>query len=82
VAFNPKAMLPGADRSKQGGQKVIALSAKPVQQDLADVGEMIAAGKVKPVIGKSFDFEETARAVQYYGDRHPSGKVLISLGTE
>jgi NADPH:quinone reductase-like Zn-dependent oxidoreductase len=79
VAFNPKAMLPGADRSKQGGQKVIALSAKPVQQDLADVGEMIEVGKVKPVIGRRFEFEETAQALQYYGERHPAGKVVVNI---
>jgi len=41
--------------------------------------ELIEAGKVVPVIDRTYPLNEIAEALQYYGEGHPSGKVVINM---
>jgi NADPH:quinone reductase-like Zn-dependent oxidoreductase len=41
--------------------------------------ELIEAGKVVPVIAKSFPLSEVADAMRYYEEDHPSGKVVLTV---
>jgi len=41
--------------------------------------ELIEAGKVVPVIDRRYPLSEVAEAVRYYGEGHPSGKVVITV---
>jgi NADPH:quinone reductase-like Zn-dependent oxidoreductase len=49
------------------------------QEDLAILSELLQAGKVTPVIDRSFKLSETADAIRYLEEGHARGKVVISL---
>ena len=75
VAFNPGALFSGAT----GGKKVSQLSHEPNVDDLMYMKELIEAGKVAPVIDRVYMLSELADAVQYYGEGHPQGRVVITV---
>jgi NADPH:quinone reductase-like Zn-dependent oxidoreductase len=74
VAFNPRAMI-----SLSGSKKVSQLSHEPRLDDLVYVKELIEAGKVKPIVDKSFQLNEVAEAMLYYEKEHLFGKVVITI---
>ena len=45
--------------------------------DLAFLGELFDAGKVRPVIDRRYDLSEAADALGYLGEGHARGKVVI-----
>lgn len=47
------------------------------QQDIAAAVEMVAAGKLKPVIGRVFPLRQAAEAVQLLEDRAFFGKIVV-----
>ncbi|MGZ8515464.1 MAG: zinc-binding dehydrogenase, partial [Candidatus Limnocylindrales bacterium] len=46
--------------------------------DVATVTDLIAAGKLKPVIDRRFPLSEVVDALRYVDDGHPKGKVVIT----
>lgn len=62
-------------------QKLLALLAAINPKDLTTIGEWMAAGKVKPVIGKRCSFGEVPDAVRHLEAGHTSGKVVIAIGS-
>jgi NADPH:quinone reductase-like Zn-dependent oxidoreductase len=62
-----------------GNKKVVQLSHSPDTKDLAIMKEILEAGKVVPVIDKSFPLSEVAEAVRHYENGHPQGKVVITV---
>jgi NADPH:quinone reductase-like Zn-dependent oxidoreductase len=68
--------------SRRGGQTVTSFVASPSADDLAFVAGLLEAGKVVPVIERTYPLEETAEAVRYVGAGHAAGKVVISIQTE
>jgi len=50
------------------------------KDDLALVGELIATGKVTPVIDRRYGLSEVPEAIRYLEEGHTRGKVVISLG--
>lgn len=55
------------------------LLAKPNQKDLETVAELLAAGKVKPVIAKRCPLAETADAIRLMEAGGGQGKIVITL---
>jgi NADPH:quinone reductase-like Zn-dependent oxidoreductase len=74
-----QANLLGPVISRARGKKLVALSHKPNQNDLAFMKELLEAGQVKPVIDRRYTLSEVAEAVRYYGEGHSQGKVVITL---
>jgi len=74
VAFKLGAMFP-----RGGDKKAIQLNHKANVNDLKYMKELIEAGKVKPVIDRSYPLSEVADAIRYYREGHPSGKVVITM---
>lgn len=68
--------------SRRGGQTVTSFVASPSADDLAFVAGLLEAGRVVPVIERTYPLEETAEAVRYVGAGHAAGKVVISIQTE
>ncbi len=62
-----------------GGRKMTNLAMKPDKQDLTSIKELIEAGKVTPVIDKSFSLSELPEALRYYGEGRSRGKVVIKM---
>ena len=71
----------GPLRSKGGNSKMGIMSlAKVTKGDLDVLREMIEAGKVKPLIDRSYPLEKAAEAVRYLETMHARGKVIIEVG--
>jgi NADPH:quinone reductase-like Zn-dependent oxidoreductase len=65
--------------SKFVGQKLMGLSTKERAEDLRAVGELIEAGKVKPVIDRTYPLVEAPDAIRYLEKGHPRGKIVITV---
>jgi NADPH:quinone reductase-like Zn-dependent oxidoreductase len=74
-----QAMLLGPLRSKKGGQTLGNMLAKPSQPDLMVMKELIEAGKVTPVIDRSFPLQDVADAIRYLEAGHAKGKAVITV---
>ncbi len=60
-------------------QKAIMFIAKSNQEDLAFLAELIATGKMTPVIERTYRLEETPEAVAHLERGHARGKLVIQL---
>jgi NADPH:quinone reductase-like Zn-dependent oxidoreductase len=65
-------------RSVFVSQKIAIFIARVNQQDLTTVGELMAAGKVTPVIDKRYRLSEAREAFRYMEAGHARGKVIIT----
>jgi NADPH:quinone reductase-like Zn-dependent oxidoreductase len=75
-----QAMLLGSLMSKNGGKKMGSMGiAKVNQEDLVFLGELLEAGKIVPVIDRSYPLNKVAEAIRYIEDRHAQGKVVITV---
>jgi NADPH:quinone reductase-like Zn-dependent oxidoreductase len=73
-------MLLGPAMSRKGGKQLGFMGvAKINQQDLTYLAELLEAGKVVPVIDKSYPLPEAAEAFRYLEEVHARGKVVISI---
>ena len=72
-------MLLGSLISMTGTKKMGNLAAKPDQEDLVFIKELLEAGKIKPVIDRRYPLSEVAEALRYYGTGHTRGKVVITV---
>ena len=61
------------------GRKQVTFIAKHSNADLLAVNELVDAGKVTPVIDRSFPLREVPEAIRYLGEGHPRAKVVISV---
>ena len=60
-------------------QKFVPFLARPNKEDLTIMSDLMAAGKVRPVIDRCYSLGEAPEAVGYLGAGHARGKVVISL---
>ena len=60
-------------------QKFVVYIARSSREDLTTMSELMASGKVKPVIDKRYKLSEVPEAIQYLEQRHARGKVIITL---
>jgi NADPH:quinone reductase-like Zn-dependent oxidoreductase len=60
-------------------QKFVSFIAKPSAEDLAFIAELIAGGKLRPVIDRRCGLNVIPEAVRYLEAGHARGKVVISL---
>jgi len=74
-----QAMLLGPVISMTGKKKMSSLMAKPNTKDLAFVAGLLEAGKVRPVIDKSYPLSAVAEALAYLEQGHAAGKVVIEV---
>ena len=49
-------------------------------EDVATLKELIAAGKLTPVIDRRYPLSEIVEALRYVDDGRASGKVIIVIG--
>ena len=60
-------------------QKFKPFLAKANQADLITIRDLMASGKVTPVIDRRYALSETAEAVRYLEAGHARGKVIIAI---
>jgi NADPH:quinone reductase-like Zn-dependent oxidoreductase len=61
------------------GQRLRGFVSKENREDLEALSELIEAGKVTPVIDRTYPLIEAADAIRYLEEGHPRGKVVITL---
>jgi len=74
-----QAMLLGPMLSRAGKRRIALHSANPTPMDLAFLSELLGAGKLIPVIDRTYPLPETAEAFRYLEEGHPGGKVVITV---
>jgi len=60
-------------------RKMLFFMAKINQEDLTTVGELMATGKITPVIDRQYSLNEVPEAIRYLEEGHARGKVVITL---
>ncbi len=60
-------------------QRLVALQAKRSKADLETLAALVDAGKVKPVIDRTYALEEASEAIRYVEQGHARGKVLVGI---
>jgi NADPH:quinone reductase-like Zn-dependent oxidoreductase len=63
----------------RGSRKAVFFIAKTNRADLEILRELIEAGKVKPVVDKSYPLADTRDAFRYLGEGHARGKVVVTV---
>src|SRR5438128_2845590 len=65
--------------SRLVSQKFVTFIAKLNKQDLTIMRELMATGRVTPVIDRRYSLSEVPEAIRYLEKRHARGKVVITL---
>ena len=74
-----QAMALGPWISLTGSKKMGSFLQRPNQQDLIFMKELLEAGKVKPIIDRSYTLSEVPEALGYCEEGHAQGKVVITV---
>jgi NADPH:quinone reductase-like Zn-dependent oxidoreductase len=74
-----QAMVQGPFVSMTGKQKLGTFLQRANQKDLIFLKELLEAGKVKPVIDRSYKLSELPEAFRYFEEGHAQGKVVITV---
>ena len=61
------------------GQRLRSFFSKPKRTDLLVLRELIEAGKVTPVIDRTFPLREAPEAIRYVGERSTQEKTIITV---
>jgi NADPH:quinone reductase-like Zn-dependent oxidoreductase len=61
----------------RGGKQIALVSAHATAKDLELLGELIEAGKLRPVIDRRYPFSELPEAIRYLEQGHARGKVVV-----
>jgi NADPH:quinone reductase-like Zn-dependent oxidoreductase len=70
---------PSREKAAARGARGLRYTVAESGVDLAAIGELIDAGKVKPVVTRTYPFKEAAAAEQFLEHEHPAGKVVLSV---
>jgi NADPH:quinone reductase-like Zn-dependent oxidoreductase len=79
VATMLQILLLGPWISMIESKKIRILAVRPNTEDVDFVKELIEAGRVMPIIDKTFPLEEVPEAIGYVGDGRSQGKVVITV---
>lgn len=60
-------------------QRLVPLFSTPRGADLADLADLVAAGKLTPVLDRTFALPKTPDAIRHVGAGHARGKVIVTL---
>ena len=60
-------------------QRLVPFIAKGTKDDLVVLTQLIDAGKITPVIDRTYPLRETAQAIRYLEERRAQGKVVIMV---
>lgn len=66
--------------SKRTTQRFVTFLAKPKQEDLTTIQELMKSGRVTPVLDKGYSLSEAPKAIRYLEQKHARGKVVITVG--
>jgi NADPH:quinone reductase-like Zn-dependent oxidoreductase len=62
-----------------GSQRVVFFIAKFNKPDMAVLHELLETKKIRPVIDRRYSFGDIAKALEYMGEGHARGKIVITM---
>jgi NADPH:quinone reductase-like Zn-dependent oxidoreductase len=65
--------------SLRASQKVVFFISKALQRDLEALRELLAAGRVTPVVERTYALPDAAQAFRHLGEGHAQGKLVITV---
>ena len=74
-----KGMLKVAALSRFVSQRLLPFFARLNKDDLIAIQELLGAGKVTPVIDRSYSLSDVPQAIRYLEEGHARGKVVITV---
>ncbi len=75
-----QAMLLGPLMSRKGGSQLGILSTRLSLQDLEVVKRLIEDGSVRPIIDRTYSFNQIPEAIRYMETGHARAKVVVAVG--
>lgn len=73
-------ILFGKRLSQKGGRTLMSMGvAKPNQEDITHLAELLKDGTIAPVIDRTYPLEETVNAIRYVIEHHAQGKIVITM---
>jgi NADPH:quinone reductase-like Zn-dependent oxidoreductase len=60
-------------------QNLVTMLAEINKQDLQIISDLMAAGKVTPVIDRTYPLSQVPEAIAYLEEGHARGKVIITM---
>jgi NADPH:quinone reductase-like Zn-dependent oxidoreductase len=80
TAASPALLLQQQWISMTGSKKMFPMAfSRPSQRDLQDLKELLEAGKMNPVIDRTYTLSEVPEALRYYGQGHARGKIVVTV---
>ena len=73
---------PDPDELKKRGIRGAGISVHPDAEDLAEIAQLIDAGKIKPVVTQVLPLSEAIRAEQQAATHHTRGKVVLRIADD
>lgn len=70
---------PPQEKATAHGVRAAGYRAEPSGSELAEIGGLIDAGKVKPMVSRTFALKDAAAAQQFLEKEHPQGKVVLTV---
>jgi NADPH:quinone reductase-like Zn-dependent oxidoreductase len=70
---------PSKEKAAAAGARGMRYTVTESGEDLAAIVELIDAGKVRPVVTKTYQLREAAAAQQFLEQEHPAGKIVLSV---
>jgi NADPH:quinone reductase-like Zn-dependent oxidoreductase len=78
--LGPASHLIGARLASIGAsQSAVPFLATPNRDDLLALYDLVETGKITPVIDRRYELSEISAALDYLGDRHARGKVVVTV---
>ena len=65
--------------SRLTSQKLLTFLARPNKEDLTIIGELMATGRVRPMIDRCYGLSEVPEAIRYLEKGEARGKIVVTL---
>jgi NADPH:quinone reductase-like Zn-dependent oxidoreductase len=72
-------MILGPLLSMVGSPKMEFLLTKPTWEDLRFLRDMVAEGKLRPVLDRTYPLDQVPDALRHFEEGHPRGKIVITV---
>ena len=70
---------PSREKASQLGVRALRYTVEADGEELAEIAGLVASGKVKPHVQRTFPLDAAADAMAFVEERHPVGKIVLKV---